>query len=124
MLNALPPHDTLYAHLQRRDPDMDGVIYVGVKTTGVFCRPVCPARTPLSKNIIFFAAPGDAMAAGFRACKRCKPLDAPDAPGVLVERLLKLVEEDPSRRWTEEDLREMGLEPATARRHFQRRFDM
>jgi AraC family transcriptional regulator of adaptative response / DNA-3-methyladenine glycosylase II len=55
MLNRLPSHDVLYEHLLRRDPEMDGVIYVAVKTTGIFCRPVCPARTPLSKNIVFYS---------------------------------------------------------------------
>ncbi len=124
MLTRLPPHDDLYAHLVRRDPALDGVVYVGVKTTGVFCRPVCPARTPLSKNITFYGSPDEALAAGFRPCKRCRPMDEPDAPSELLNRLLGLVEEDPSRRWSEDDLREMGIEPATARRQFQRRFDM
>jgi AraC family transcriptional regulator of adaptative response/methylated-DNA-[protein]-cysteine methyltransferase len=124
MLNALPPHDELYAHILRRDPELDGVIYVGVKTTGIFCRPVCPARTPLSKNITFYGSPEEAQAAGFRACKRCRPLDHPDAPGVLLNKLLAMGEADPSRRWSEDDLRDMGIEPATARRQFQKRFDM
>ena len=124
MLNRLPDHDQLYEHILRRDPELDGVVYVGVKTTGIFCRPVCPARTPLSKNITFYGSPGEAMEAGFRPCKRCRPLDAPDAPGVVLEKLLHLVEEDPSRRWSEDDLRDMGIEPATARRQFQKRFDM
>jgi AraC family transcriptional regulator of adaptative response/methylated-DNA-[protein]-cysteine methyltransferase len=124
MLNQLPSHDTLYQHILRRDPELDGVIYVGVKTTGIFCRPVCPARTPLSKNITFYGSSDEAIEAGFRPCKRCRPLDAPDAPGVVLEKLLRLVEEDPSRRWSEDDLRDMGIEPATARRQFQKRFDM
>ncbi|MDZ4759825.1 MAG: trifunctional transcriptional activator/DNA repair protein Ada/methylated-DNA--[protein]-cysteine S-methyltransferase [Alphaproteobacteria bacterium] len=124
MLNAMPAHEELYAAIVRRDPDLDGVVYVGVKTTGVFCRPVCPARTPLSKNIVFFACPEDAQSAGFRACKRCRPLDDPDAPSAMLDTLLALVETDPSRRWSEEDLRGMGVEPATARRQFQKRFDM
>src|ERR1700743_2686896 len=92
-------HDASYRALCARDARFDGRLYVGVKTTGIFCRPVCPARTPLSKNIIFFASPDDAIEAGFRPCKRCRPLDDPDAPGVLVSKLLNLVEEDPSRRW-------------------------
>jgi AraC family transcriptional regulator, regulatory protein of adaptative response / methylated-DNA-[protein]-cysteine methyltransferase len=124
MLYRLPSHDELYQHILRRDPELDGVIYVGVKTTGIFCRPVCPARTPLSKNITFYGSPDDALLAGYRPCKRCRPLDDPNAPGVLLDKLLALVEEDPSRRWSEEDLRDMGIEPATARRQFQKRFDM
>ena len=124
MLNRLPDHDKLYEHIQRRDPELDGVIYVGVKTTGIFCRPVCPARTPLSNNITFFGSPDEALAAGLRPCKRCRPLDDPNAPGVVIDKLLRLVEEDPSRRWSEDDLRDLGIEPATARRQFQKRFDM
>lgn len=124
MLTNLPSHDELYAHILRRDPGLDGVVYVGVRTTGIFCRPVCPARTPLSKNITFYGSPEEAQAAGLRACKRCRPLGHPDAPGALLNKLLAMVEEDPSRRWSEDDLREMGIEPATARRQFQRRFDM
>lgn len=124
MLTRLPPHDELYAALVRRDAEMDGVIYVCVKTTGIFCRPVCPARTPLAKNVTFAASADEALEAGFRPCKRCRPLDDPHAPGVLLDRLLQLVEQDPSRRWSEDDLREMGIEPATARRQFQKRFDM
>jgi len=124
MLTNLPSHDELYEHILRRDPELDGIVYVGVKTTGIFCRPVCPARTPLSRNITFYTSPEECQAAGLRACKRCRPLDHPDAPGVLLNKLLALVEEDPSRRWSEDDLRDMGIEPATARRQFQRRFDM
>jgi len=124
MLNRLPDHDELYAHIQRRNPELDGVVYVGVKTTGIFCRPVCPARTPLSKNITFYGSPDEALAAGLRPCKRCRPLDDPSAPGVILDKLLRLVEKDPSRRWSEDDLRDLGIEPATARRQFQKRFDM
>jgi AraC family transcriptional regulator, regulatory protein of adaptative response / methylated-DNA-[protein]-cysteine methyltransferase len=124
MLSLLPTTDALYSALQRRDPDLDGVVFVGVKTTGVFCRPVCPARTPKPENIAFYSSPEAAQAAGFRACKRCRPLDPPDAPGELINRLMALVEADPSRKWSEEDLRDLGIEPATARRQFQKRFDM
>lgn len=124
MLARLPSHDALYDALTRRDPELDGVVYVAVRTTGIFCRPTCPARLPLSKNIIFMGSPDEALEAGFRPCKRCRPLDDPDAPGVVLERLLQLVESDPTRRWSEDDLRERGIEPATARRQFQKRFDM
>ncbi|MEZ5939568.1 MAG: trifunctional transcriptional activator/DNA repair protein Ada/methylated-DNA--[protein]-cysteine S-methyltransferase [Hyphomonadaceae bacterium] len=124
MLTALPDHDALYERLLRRDADLDGVVYVCVKTTGIFCRPVCPARTPRPENIVFLTSPEEAQAAGFRPCKRCRPLEAPGSPGELLSRLLAMVEADPGRRWSEADLRALGVEPATARRHFQRRFDM
>lgn len=124
MLHDLPSHDTLYDAIARKDPAFDGVVYVCVKTTGIFCRPVCPARTPKSQNVIFVGSSGEAIDAGYRPCKRCRPLEAPESPSALLDRLLSLVEDDPSRRWSETDLRNLGIEPATARRHFQRRFDM
>ncbi len=54
-----------------RDEAYDGRFVTAVKTTGVYCRPVCPARPALSKNVTFYATAEDAAAAGFRPCKRC-----------------------------------------------------
>lgn len=62
-----------YEAISRRDSTFDRVFYTAVKTTGIYCRSVCPARTPLAKNVSFFESPADAEAAGYRACKRCKP---------------------------------------------------
>jgi AraC family transcriptional regulator of adaptative response/methylated-DNA-[protein]-cysteine methyltransferase len=64
--------DTLYASLVARDGRFPGVL-VCVKTTGIFCRMTCPARTPLPKNVAFRASVEACEAAGFRACKRCRP---------------------------------------------------
>lgn len=64
---------TRYEAITRRDASYDGVFYTAVRTTGVFCRPVCPARTPLAKNVTFYRTTAEAEAAGYRACKRCKP---------------------------------------------------
>ena len=66
--------------MQRRDRAFDGVFFVGVTSTGIFCRPVCPARTPLAKNCTFHASAAAAVAAGFRACKRCRPDSMPGSP--------------------------------------------
>lgn len=68
-----PDFDVLYEAMARRSPEFDGAFYTAVRTTGIFCRPICPARTPLAKNVSFFASPEEAIAAGYRACKRCKP---------------------------------------------------
>lgn len=65
--------------LEGRDPRLDGRIWVAVTTTGIYCRPVCPSRTPLPEHVRYFAAPAAAVAAGFRACKRCRPDAAPGA---------------------------------------------
>ncbi len=57
----------------RSDPDYDGHYYVAIKTTGIFCRPSCTARTPLRKNVTFYDTGEEAIACGYRPCKRCRP---------------------------------------------------
>src|SRR5882672_309740 len=70
-------HNSCYEALVARDPRFDGVLYVGVTTTGVYCRPVCPARTPRRDRCQFFANAAAAENAGFRPCLRCRPELAP-----------------------------------------------
>lgn len=69
----LPAIDVLYDSLAARDGRFDGTAFVCVRTTGIYCRMTCPARTPLRRNVEFRATVEDCGAAGFRACKRCKP---------------------------------------------------
>lgn len=57
----------------RSDPEFDGRYYAAVKTTGIFCRPSCTARTPLRKNVLFYDTREEALARGYRPCKRCRP---------------------------------------------------
>jgi AraC family transcriptional regulator of adaptative response / DNA-3-methyladenine glycosylase II len=71
---------TLYAAMAGRDRRFDGVFWVGVKTTGIFCRPSCPARTPKPENVAFYPSAAAAARAGFRACRRCLPAAAPGSP--------------------------------------------
>ena len=65
-------HDERWAAVAARDARADGAFYSAVKTTGVYCKPSCAGR-PLRKNVEFFATREAARAAGYRACKRCKP---------------------------------------------------
>jgi methylphosphotriester-DNA--protein-cysteine methyltransferase len=65
--------DMLYDSLAARDRRFDGLAFICVKTTGIYCRFGCPARTPLRRNVEFRATVNDCVAAGFRACKRCRP---------------------------------------------------
>ncbi|HET8970661.1 MAG TPA: Ada metal-binding domain-containing protein, partial [Candidatus Nanopelagicales bacterium] len=65
--------ETAYRALQSKDRRFDGRVWVGVTSTGIYCRPVCPAQTPKRANVRFFADPAAAVSAGFRACKRCRP---------------------------------------------------
>jgi AraC family transcriptional regulator, regulatory protein of adaptative response / DNA-3-methyladenine glycosylase II len=70
--------DACYRALQTRDPRFDGRLFTGVTSTGVYCRPICPARTPKLENCLFFPAAAAAQEAGFRPCLRCRPEAAPD----------------------------------------------
>jgi len=71
-------HETCYRALQSRDARFDGLLFVGVTSTGVYCRPVCSARTPKFQHCRFFASAAAAQEAGFRPCLRCRPESAPD----------------------------------------------
>ncbi len=113
-----------YQALLDRDAEFEGVFYVGVKTTGVFCRPTCPARKPNFENCEFFPNAKAALHASYRPCKRCRPLSHPNVAPDLVARLVAMVEAEPERRWREEDFRNLGIDTSTARRHFCRRFGM
>jgi AraC family transcriptional regulator of adaptative response / DNA-3-methyladenine glycosylase II len=62
-----------YRAVTERDSSRDGQFVTAVRTTGVYCRPSCPARTPLARNVTFYATADEARAAGYRACRRCRP---------------------------------------------------
>ncbi len=93
-LNALH----CYRALESRDPRFDGRFFTGVKTTGIYCRPICPARRPHRKNVTFYACAAAAEAAGFRPCRRCRPETAPGTPdwvgsSAVVSRAMRLISE-------------------------------
>ncbi|QBY00635.1 bifunctional transcriptional activator/DNA repair protein Ada [Rhodophyticola sp. CCM32] len=121
MLMTIPDSDTLYAALLARDPGYEGQVYVGVTSTGVFCRLTCPARKPKQANCRFFDSPAACLAAGFRPCKRCHPLAHSDP---MVTRLLAALDADPTRRWSETHIRALQIDPSTARRAFKRAFGL
>ncbi len=108
MLNAFYRGDTTY----------DGIFYVGVKTTNIFCRPACRVKKPLEKNIEFFTSARDALFAGYRACKRCKPLEPAGSHPGWVKKLIGMVEESAEKRIKDNELRSRGIDPAKARRYF------
>ncbi len=76
----LPDEETCWRAARTQDPRFDGWIYVGVTSTGIYCRPSCPARTPKRENVRFFSTAAGAQAAGLRACKRCRPDASPGSP--------------------------------------------
>lgn len=89
--------DSCYGAVTSRDRRFDGRFFTGVLTTGIYCRPICPARTPLRRNVTFFKQAAAAEAAGFRACKRCRPETSPDArdwnvASDVVRRAMELID--------------------------------
>lgn len=122
MLFKLPDHDTLYDALLARDPGYDGRAYVGVRSTGVFCRLTCPARKPKSENCHFFDTAAGCIEAGFRPCKRCHPLAPAAESDKAVQSLLRALESNSAHRWSEKDIAQRGFDPSTVRRSFKRHF--
>jgi AraC family transcriptional regulator of adaptative response/methylated-DNA-[protein]-cysteine methyltransferase len=115
----LPSIQVMRRAFARKDAQFDGVFYVGVKTTGVFCRPVCKAKPALPRNLEFFASAIEASNKGYRPCKLCKPQERAGPPP-LVERLMETLKQNPEMRFTARRLQEMRIDPSTARRQFQR----
>ena len=88
--------DRVWQAIEACDPRFDGWLFCGVKTTGIYCRPSCPARTPKRQNVRLFVSAAAAQSAGFRACKRCRPDATPGSPewdlrADLVGRAMRLI---------------------------------
>jgi AraC family transcriptional regulator, regulatory protein of adaptative response / DNA-3-methyladenine glycosylase II len=88
--------DHVWRALEAKDPRFDGWFFCGVRTTGIYCRPSCPARTPKRQNVRFFPTAAAAQAAGLRACKRCRPDATPGSPewdrrSDLIGRAMRLI---------------------------------
>ncbi|HXQ46120.1 MAG TPA: AlkA N-terminal domain-containing protein [Caulobacteraceae bacterium] len=89
--------DACYRAIQTRDSRFDGRLFIGVRTTGIYCRPICPARTPKRENVSFYPSAAAAQEAGFRPCLRCRPETSPDlgawrGASNTVSRALRLIE--------------------------------
>lgn len=123
MINA-EEQTLFYQALLDKNPDYDGIFYVGVTTTGVFCRPSCGARKPKQEHCEFFKSAQAALLASFRPCKRCRPLSPPHQISDTVRRLVDAVEEEPTKRWTSADFKALSIDESTARRQFKKRFGM
>lgn len=108
---------------ERKDSSYDGVFFLAVRTTGIFCRPSCPARKPLARNVDYFSNARDALFAGYRPCKRCRPLDTDGRPPEWVSRAMALVR-DSETRVKDVDLQRSGIDPFRIRRYFQQHYGM
>jgi AraC family transcriptional regulator of adaptative response/methylated-DNA-[protein]-cysteine methyltransferase len=113
-----------YRALLSKKTEYDGVFYVGIKTTGVFCRPTCPARKPKFENCEFYETAQQALLASLRPCKRCRPLSHPNSVSELVRILVEAVEKNPEKLWKDKDFQQLSVDVTTARRQFKKRFGM
>jgi AraC family transcriptional regulator of adaptative response/methylated-DNA-[protein]-cysteine methyltransferase len=99
----LPPESEMYQALLRKDSSYEGIFFVGVKTTGIFCRPSCTARKPKAGNVEYFAS------VGYRACKVCRPLQSVGEYPDWLQPLMREVDANPGIRLRDAELRARGL---------------
>lgn len=107
-----------------KDRAYDGIFFVGIKTTGIFCHPSCRARKPKFENCAFYKTAEEALLAGFRPCKICQPLSFPQLIPEEIQKLVDEVEAHPEKRWKEADFSALGLNSTTARRKFKEIYQM
>jgi len=114
----LPSNTRMYQAMIERDPSFEGIFFAGVKTTGVFCRPVCRARKPKPENVSFFPSTKQALDAGYRPCKMCRPMEPAGKTPDGIDRVIAMLHADPMARIRDLKLRELGLSPSLVRRWF------
>lgn len=115
----LPDEETCWQAIVERDSRYDGVFYFGVRSTGIYCRPVCPARRPRRDQVIFYANRDTAQAAGFRPCRRCRPdEDTPEARTRLVVQARRLLDQAESSLTLAELAKQVGASPSHLQRVF------
>jgi AraC family transcriptional regulator of adaptative response/methylated-DNA-[protein]-cysteine methyltransferase len=122
-LNLSPSHSEMEQAFYAKDASYDGVFFIAVRTTGIFCRPSCPS-CPKPENIEFFPTIRAAMFAGYRPCKRCRPTELAGAVPDWVTALMHQVEAAPNAKITAADLRSLGSSPEQARRWFRDHYGM
>lgn len=113
-----------YNALFEKNPAYDGAFFAAVKTTGIFCRTTCTARKPKQENVCFYDTFHEAMAAGYRPCKICRPMESANRIPDDIADLLREVEAQPDFRITEWELKKRGFDPNTLRRWFQKHYGM
>ena len=122
-LTRLPSRRTLLGAVTRRDAAWDGLFVVGVRSTGIACRPTCPSRRARPEQLAFFATLDAAKSAGFRACLRCRP-DEPLTDPEWWPRLVAVIDGAGSTRINDNELAARGFDPVRVRRHCHRTFGM
>lgn len=116
--------DRMYEALVEKDQQFEGIFFVGVKTTGIFCRPSCTARKPKRMNVEFFPDTQAAILHGYRPCKVCHPLEDKGETPDYIQRLLEELRENPDLRIKDAELRRRDIDPNRVRRWFNKTHGM
>lgn len=116
--------DQKYRAIVNRDSSYEGIFIVAVKTTKIFCRPVCTARKPKRDNVTFYDTPKEALLHGFRPCKVCHPLEQAGETPAPIKELIQEFHNKPYLRIRDADLRDRGIEPSQIRRWFKKNHNM
>lgn len=122
--NTLQHDDIFYNAYLRHDSRFEGIFFLAVKTTGVFCRPGCRARAPRRENVEFFETASQALAQGYRPCKKCHPLNEPGAAPDWVQQSLHLIRHRGDVNLSDRELVQHGLDPVRLRRWFLQHYGM
>lgn len=109
-----------YQAILRKDLEYEGIFITAVKTTGIFCRPVCTARKPKPENVEFYNSAEDAILHGYRPCKVCKPLENENEMPEYIKSIIKELNDDPYLKFKDYDLVKRGIEPSQIRRWFKK----
>lgn len=124
MIHASSEQDIFYTALRNRDSTFEGIFVVGVRTTGVFCRPTCPARMPKRENVEFFSTAREALAHGYRPCKVCRPMEQKGTPPDWLQPLLDEINGAAPAKLKDSHLRQKGFDPGRVRYWFKKHHGM
>jgi len=125
MFNAMSSTlDTFYDAYLNKDSRYEGIFFMAVKTTGIFCRPGCKAKTPKRENVEFFPSTDEALKMGYRPCKKCKPMSPKGEVPDRVQQALDIVQQQLDCRVSDPELRASQIDPARLRRWFQKNHNM
>jgi len=114
----------MYNALLKKDSSYEGIFFVAVKTTGIFCRPTCTARKPKRENVEFFPTSREAIVHGYRPCKVCSPLELMGKTPGYIKNLMDEISGNPSIKIKDYELFKRGLEPNKIRRWFKKNHNM
>ena len=118
MVQSLPSRETMYNALLNKDSTYEGIFFVAVKTTGIFCRPTCTARKPKREHVDFFKSTKDALTHGYRPCKICNPMGLKGEIPKWLKPLTDEINKDTGIRLRDRDIRARGIDPIRVRRWF------